>query len=224
MAEMPDTVIREQIAAGSEALGATLAGGQLDRLARLVALLAKWNRAYNLTAVVTPQEMVTHHILDSLAILPWLRGDTLLDVGTGAGLPALVLAIARPRLAVTGLDAVDKKLRFVRQAAIELGLENIHAEHARVEQYRPDRPFAMVVSRAVGRLAELYGLTRRLLAPGGCWLFMKGRCPEAELAELAQRVQGPSARVERLEVPGLGAERHLIILEHIQVQDARGSD
>ncbi len=204
-----DPVIEAAIAQGLEALPFDLDNRQIGQLAALVGLLAKWNRVYNLTAVREPQEMVTRHILDSLVVLPWLRGDSLLDVGTGAGLPGLPLAIARPDLNITLLDSSDKKLRFVRQAAAELKLDRVDIVHARMQTYQPAQPFDMVISRAVSSLAALYRMTQPLLRDGGRFLFMKGTRPDAELEDFehAGRVQ-----IEPLRVPGLNAERHLLIL------------
>ena len=206
-----DPVIEAAIAQGLEALPFDLDNHQIHQLAALVGLLAKWNRVYNLTAVRDPQAMVTRHILDSLVVLPWLRDDSLLDVGTGAGLPGLPLAIACPDLTITLLDSSDKKLRFVRQAAAELELDQVNIVHARMQTYQPAQPFDMVISRAVSSLAALYRMTQPLLRGGGRFLFMKGTRPDAELEDFehAGRVQ-----IERLRVPGLDAERHLLILDN----------
>ncbi|MDR2625375.1 MAG: 16S rRNA (guanine(527)-N(7))-methyltransferase RsmG [Zoogloeaceae bacterium] len=179
-------------------------------------LLLKWNRVYNLTAVKTPEEILTHHLLDSLAILPWLdrvladaapSAASLLDVGSGGGLPGLVLAIARPELPVTLVDAVQKKTAFLHQAASELALKNLTVRHARIESLQGQ--YAAITARAFAGLAEFVGLTRPLLAPNGHWLAMKGQKPDAELAALPAWVQVRA--VQALSVPGLDAERHLII-------------
>ena len=173
-------------------------------------LLAKWNRTYNLTAIHEPERMLTHHILDSLAISPHVGPGPLLDVGSGGGLPGIPLAIMRSDLGVTLVDASQKKCSFMQQAAIDLGLSNVVVCHARVETYKPGQPFAQIVSRAFSDLNEFVRLTRHLLAPGGEWLAMKGLYPHEELAQLA------GARLKhdiRLHVPGLDADRHLIVLE-----------
>ena len=172
-------------------------------------LLLKWNRTYNLTAIRDPEQALAHHILDSLAILPWVGEEPLLDVGSGGGLPGIPLAIARPALAVTLIDAVDKKTSFQRQAAIELGLGNVVALHGRVEALSGS--FAQIVSRAFSDLAAFVGVTRHLLAPGGRWLAMKGLHPVAEMAALPSGVVVDA--VHPLTVPGLDAERHLIVLK-----------
>ena len=204
-----DPAIASAIAQGVEALPFELDSGQVQQLAALVGLLTKWNRVYNLTAVRDPREMVRRHILDSLVVLPWLHGDRLLDVGTGAGLPGLPLAIARPDLDITLLDSSDKKLRFVRQVAAELNLDRVTVVHARMQAYQPAQPFDMVISRAVSSLAELYRLTHHLLRDDGRFLFMKGARPDAELEDFEH---AGSVQIEPLQVPGLDAERHLLIL------------
>jgi len=199
------------IASGARDLGVSLPDGAAARLSAYLALLGRWNRAYNLTAVRDPADMVTRHVLDSLAVLPHLGAGTLLDVGSGAGLPGLVLALARPELEVTLLDSSLKKTRFLRQALAELAVANARVAQARMQEYRPPRSFDMVISRALGRLADLYRDARHLVAPGGRLLFMKGTRPDDELAVLDDAWGAP--RVVRLEVPRLAAERHLIWLE-----------
>jgi len=155
--------------------------------------------------------MVVRHILDSLAVLPYLTAGRLLDVGSGAGLPGIPLAIARPALAVTLLDSNAKKIRFLRQAAAELALDNVEVVQARMQEYQPERAFDMVISRAVSSLDELYRQSQHLLTAGGRMLFMKGALPEAELTAFAPGRE--TLHCERLQVPGLGAERHLLWLD-----------
>jgi 16S rRNA (guanine527-N7)-methyltransferase len=190
-------------------LGAGLDAAARDRLVRYVLLLSRWNRAYNLTAVRDPARMVTRHLLDSLAILPWVTADRLIDVGTGPGLPGLPLAIARPACRVCLLDANGKKVRFLRQAVVELGLDNAEPVQARVESYRPALPFDLVTSRAFAALPEMIAHTRHLLAPEGRWLAMKGPSLGAEVASLPPDVR---CAVETLEVPGDSTPRQLVIL------------
>lgn len=201
----------------SQTLGESLAAMGLAleprRQASLLAyldLLGKWNKTYNLTAIHEPERMLTHHLLDSLVILPHVGPGPLLDVGSGAGLPGIPLAIARPELAVTVTDASQKKCGFMQQAAIELGLANVTVLHVRIEQMRDAAGFPQIVSRAFSDLTEFVQLTRHLLAPGGEWLAMKGLYPNEEIALLkGARVK----RDEKLHVPGLDADRHLIVLE-----------
>jgi len=193
---------------GLNTLGLTLPDGAADRLLAYRDLLYKWNRTYNLTALRDPEQAITHHLLDSLAILPWISADNLLDVGSGGGLPGIPLAIARPDLNVTMVDAVHKKVSFLQQAAIELGLPRVKAIHTRIEDLTGQ--YALISSRAFSELADFVGLTRHLLAPEGRWLAMKGVIPQAEINALPADVQVES--IQPLQVPGLDAERHLIIL------------
>ena len=197
------------LAAGLAELGLDLPDAVQHKLLAFRDLLLKWNRTYNLTALRDPEQVVSHHLLDSLAILPHVGGGALLDVGSGGGLPGIPLAIARPELAVTLVDAVQKKTTFLQQAAIELGLKNVAVHHARVEEMRGQ--YAQISSRAFADLARLVGLTRHLLEPGGRWLAMKGVRPDDEIAALPVGVA--VAAVVPLTVPGLDAERHLLILK-----------
>jgi len=199
-----------QLQAGLTELGLDLDARARDRLLAYLALLGKWNQVYNLTAIREPERMLSHHLLDSLAVLPHIEADRLLDVGSGGGLPGIPLAIARPTLQVTLLEASHKKSAFLQQAAIELGLGNVETLHARAQDYRPARAFPRIISRALSDLAEFVRLTEHLLADGGRWLAMKGVYPDEEIAALeGARV----VRAIRLKVPRLAAERHLIILE-----------
>lgn len=195
--------------AGLSALRLDLDAGARAKLLDYVRLLERWNRVYNLTAVRDTAEMVPRHLLDSLAVLPHLHGERLLDVGSGAGLPGLILAIARPDLEVTLLDASAKRTRFCRQAVAELGLEGVQVVRSRAQDYEGSPPFPCLVSRAVADLPTLVAAARHLLAPLGVLLAMKGRRPDAEIAALPT---GVDARVRRLEVPGLEAARHLVEL------------
>ena len=201
-----------QLAAALKLMGLDLDSTAQNRLMAYLRLIAKWNKTYNLTAIHEPERMLTHHLLDSLAVLPHVKADRLLDVGSGGGLPGIPLAIARPEMRVTLLDASQKKCAFMQQAAIELGLDNVEVGHARVEAFHPQRPYPQIVSRAFSDLSEFVALTRHLLAEGGEWLAMKGIYPNEEIAALK------GARVRRdaaLQVPGLGAERHIIIMEPV---------
>lgn len=191
-----------------QALGYPDAG---EPLVRYVELLERWNHAYNLTAVRDPAEMVQRHILDSAVIKAFLEKGPIADVGTGAGLPGIVLAILRPQLAFTLIDSNGKKTRFCRQAVAELGLGNVAVEQARVEDYLPVERFATVVSRAYASLAEFVSSTRHLLVEGGTFLAMKGAYPHQELNELPDGVR--LVAVHPLSVSGLNAERHLAEME-----------
>jgi 16S rRNA (guanine527-N7)-methyltransferase len=198
---------------GLARLGVVLPEGGREKLAAFLALLAKWNRTYNLTAIREPERMVTHHALDSLAVVPHLparAGLAVLDVGSGGGLPGIPIAIARPDARVVLLDASTKKAAFLAQAAIELPLSNAEAVGARVEDYSPSRKFDVVISRAFADLATFVKLARPHLAPGGTILAMKGVRPDDEIAALPADVGVIAA--PRLDVPGLDGERHLVIL------------
>jgi 16S rRNA (guanine527-N7)-methyltransferase len=204
---------RARLRAGVEALGLQVTAAVLQGLLDYLALLERWNRIYNLTAVRDPQQMVTQHLLDCLAAVPaldrHLKDATarLLDVGSGAGLPGVVLAIMRPHWRVCCVDTVAKKATFIRQAGGELGLTNLDAVHARVEALQGPG-FDVITSRAFASLADFTAMTARHLAPGGCWLAMKGKLPQDEIAALPPEVE--VFHVEQLQVPGLGAQRCLV--------------
>jgi 16S rRNA (guanine527-N7)-methyltransferase len=182
-----------------------------------VALLEKWNRTFQLTAIKDPALAVSHHLLDSLAILPFVDAPTLLDVGSGGGMPGIPLAIACPQLRVVLLDSNSKKTAFLQQVVIELGLTNIAVHCGRVEAYRPAARFARRSPR--GRLpisADLVQLSRHLLQADGHWLAMKGVRPDDEMARLPAEVS--VVGVHRLEVPGVSGERHLVVISSSQAQ------
>lgn len=197
---------------GVAALGLGLTPATLARMLAYSELLLKWNRVYNLTAIRASDQAITHHMLDSLAVLAHLGGiERLADVGSGGGLPGIPLAIARPALAVTSIEAVSKKASFQQQAKIELELANLTVLNERVENVRADPLFDAVISRAFSDLSEFVRLTAHLLRPGGRFLAMKGVYPEAEIASLPAGIRVVEALP--LQVPGLDAERHLIILD-----------
>lgn len=199
------------IASLAEAVGVALTSEQQAKLHAYLGLLQRWNGTYNLTAVREPGAMFTQHLADCLAIVPPLRrhanAGRLLDVGSGGGLPGIVIATALPGWDVTCVDAVAKKAAFVRQAAGSLALANLHARHARVEGLQGE-PFDLITSRAFASLATFTALTRSHLAADGVWMAMKGRMPEDEVAALPATVD--VFHVEQLTVPGLDAERCLI--------------
>ena len=204
--------LAEEIAAGILALGLVLPETAADKLLAYLALLAKWNRTYNLTAVREEREMLTHHLLDSLAVLPYLGTIArLADVGSGAGLPGLPLAIARPTLHLVSIEANQKKAAFQQQAKIELDLANVSIHCRRVEALALAEPVDAVISRAFSSLGEFVRLTAGLLKDGGRLLAMKGLLPEAEIAALPAGWRVAAAHA--LVVPGLAAKRHLIVLE-----------
>ena len=194
---------------GLEAMNIAYSTKQLNCLLEFLGLLQKWNRVYNLTSIDSPVERVRMHLLDSLAVLPYLQGISVLDVGTGAGLPGLPLALFSPDREFTLLDSNAKKTRFVRQAAIELGLANVNVVHERIELFRTSNGFDSILARAFANLPELTGQTIRLLNPGGVILAQKGKLPQDELILLENAV----VEVFSLEIPGIDAERHLIAIK-----------
>jgi len=201
--------LARELDAGLAGLGLQVDARRQAVLLAYLDLLAKWNRTYNLTAIHEPERMLTHHILDSLSIAAHVGAGSLLDVGSGAGLPGIPLAILRPDLEVTLLDASQKKCGFMQQAAIELKLP-VRVVHGRAESLAVPPAYRHIASRAFADLSEFVRLTAHLLAPGGSWLAMKGLYPHEEVAQLK------GARVGRdipLRIPGLEAERHLILLE-----------
>lgn len=208
------TLLHEQLNQGLQALGLALKPAQIQQLLAYLVLLQKWNRTYNLTAVREPQRMVTHHLLDSMSIMPYIVGDTLLDVGSGAGLPGVPLAIARPGLAVTCLDSNAKKTRFMVQAGASLALQNLHVVHQRVEQFHPREKFATLVSRAYASIADMLSATKQLCVPGTRIVVMKGAYPKQELQALPAGFR--LVCVDALQVPGLQAQRHVVVLEALR--------
>lgn len=207
---------RADLERAAQVLGLPLASAQADTLLAYLSLLQRWNATYNLTAVRDPAQMLVQHLVDCLAVVPPLvralgeqGGTRVLDVGSGAGLPGVVIAVLCPAVQVVCVDTVGKKAAFVRQAAMELGLANLQAEHARVETLKQP-PFDLITSRAFASLADFVTLTRHLLAPGGRWMAMKGQRPDAELSSLPPGVRLDA--VEPLAVPGLAAERCLVWL------------
>ena len=201
---------------GVDALGLVLTDAQIGALLEYMALIQKWTRVYNLTAVRDPEEMLTHHVLDSLAVVAPLRGQLqsmgldesirLLDVGAGAGLPGVVLAICCPTMVVHCVDTVAKKAAFIQQAAVSLKLPLLSGIHARVESLTD--PYLVVTSRAFASLADFTLWSKGALAEQGVWMAMKGKNPEAEVAQLPADVA--VFHVEPLAVPGLGAERCIV--------------
>lgn len=200
--------LQEKLHQGLQEVELSLPDDTRSKLLEYLALLQKWNKVHNLTAVREPEEMVTLHLLDSLSVIPHVKGERLLDVGSGAGLPGIPLALCMPNLQVTVLDSSHKKTSFMRQAKAELGIANLEVVCGRVEAYRPSRLFDVVISRAFSDLAEFVGLTKHLGQPQALWLAMKGVYPYEELAQLRTE----PVRVVPLNVPGLNAQRHLVFL------------
>ena len=199
----------QELTVGLARMGLEATSEQQAKLLDYLALLHKWNGTYNLTAIRDPEQMVSNHLLDSLAVLPYLWPQRWLDVGCGAGLPGLVLAVMRPEWSFTLLDSNSKKTGFVQQAAIELGLNNVEVRCERVERWQARQKFDGIISRAFAEAVDFVALTRHLLAEGGHWAAMKG-APEPELARLPSDVL--VERVITLQVPGLEAARSLVVL------------
>jgi len=194
---------------GLDELGLALPEGAQGKFLAYLELLAKWNKTYNLTAIRDPDKMISHHLLDSLAVLPHLPAGLLADVGSGGGLPGIPLAIAQPARRVTLNDANHKKAAFLQQAVIELKLTNAQVHVGRVQAWRPTQRFACVITRGFAELADFISACRHLLAPGGVLAAMKGVFPRAELERVPA---GAECRdVRRLQVPLLEAERHLVL-------------
>jgi 16S rRNA (guanine527-N7)-methyltransferase len=201
--------LRARLDLGLRQLGLELPEEVCVRLIAYIRLLAKWNKAYNLTAVREPREMVTRHLLDSLAVVPHLPPGRIIDVGSGAGLPGIPLALVFPARHFTLLDANGKKSRFLVQARAELGLENVMVVNQRVEQFHPEHPFDCVITRAFASVADILSGSRHLLAGNGQVLAMKGEVPAAELNSLPAGYR--LLEVIPLQVPGLEQEqRHLL--------------
>lgn len=202
-----------ELAPGLQQLQVAASESQLEQLRSYVAYLQKWNRAYNLTSIRSRPEIIVRHLLDSAAVLPHLpAADRLLDVGAGAGLPGLVIAILRPDLQVTLVDSVGKKALFMRHVQRQLALENVNIVEGRAEEMSAETPWPLIISRAFAALGDFIRLTMPLLSADGSWLAMKGRLDTAEQQYLPKGVE--LAAIQRLRVPGLDEERHLLVARH----------
>ena len=208
-----ETSVSSILDSGLNDMGLALDAERRARLVAYLRLLHRWNRVYNLSAVRGPADMVRRHVHDSLTLLPFLRGRTLLDIGSGAGLPGVVLAIARSDLRCVLLDSAAKRIRFLVQCVADLGLENAEPVRARIERWRDARRFSTIVSRATLALPDLWHAGERLLEPDGRALGMRVNAPEeAELAALKGR--GAKCRVVPCHVPGLPGPRHVVVMEY----------
>lgn len=198
-----------QLSDGLHWMQLTLHEAQRAKLLNYLSLLQKWNKIYNLTAVRNPQEMVSRQLLDSLSILPLLRGRNIIDVGTGPGLPGIPLAIASPDISFTLLDSNGKKCRFVEQAIIETGLPNVLVVRGRVEEFRPATRFDMVLCRAFASLPKILDLTSHLFGKGGCLLAMKGALHKEEITAAEARCK--SVKIFPLKLAGTVGQRHAVV-------------
>lgn len=199
---------RNILVSGTTALNLNVTEQQIQQLLDFIKLIEKWNKAYNLTAIRNREEMVRLHILDSLAILPHLEGQRIIDIGTGAGLPGIPLAICVPERRFMLLDSNAKKTRFVQQVILELKLKNVEVLHSRVENYRPEQVYDSVLARAFASLADIVKLTAHLVGKEGVLLAMKGQNLDAELAEISAKKS-----VISISVPGTDVERCLVRIE-----------
>lgn len=206
----------EELTQGAATLGVALDARQHELLMGYLALLIKWNKAYNLTAVRNPDEMVSRHLLDSLSVVPFVaeHGNDWLDVGSGGGMPGVPLAILFPERRFTLLDSNGKKTRFLTQVKLELGLDNLGVVNARVEAFRPEQPFAGIVSRAFSALEDFANWTRHLGDRDTHWLAMKGLRPDDELARMPDDFKVEAEHT--LAVPGCQGQRHLLILRRTE--------
>ncbi len=205
--------LESRLSAGLGKLGLALAPGQVAALEALVAELADWNTRVNLTAITDPAEVVDKHLLDSLAVLPWLRGHTVADVGSGAGFPGLPLAIADPERRYTLIESTGKKVKFMRHVVERLALPNVEVLQGRAEALKPSPAFDTVISRALGSLSDFVRVAGHLAGRGGRLLAMKGKVPEAEIRALG--VGWKALAVHAVRVPGLEAERCLVELARV---------
>jgi 16S rRNA (guanine527-N7)-methyltransferase len=200
----------EELTVGARELGIELNESQHNQLLAYLALLIKWNKAYNLTAVRNPDEMVSRHLLDSLSIMSFIDGERWLDVGSGGGMPGIPMAILFPGKKITVLDSNGKKTRFLTQVKLELKLDNLEVIHSRAEAFTPQRPFEGIISRAFSSLEDFTQWTRHMGDAGTRWLAMKGLHPADELVALPADFRLDSAQA--LAVPGCQGQRHLLIL------------
>jgi 16S rRNA (guanine527-N7)-methyltransferase len=200
----------EELTVGARELGIELSESQHSQLLAYLALLIKWNKAYNLTAVRNPDEMVSRHLLDSLSVMSFIDGERWLDVGSGGGMPGIPMAILFPGKKITVLDSNGKKTRFLTQVKLELKLDNLEVIHSRAEAFTPQRPFEGIISRAFSSLEDFTQWTRHMGDAGTRWLAMKGLHPADELVALPADFRLDSAQA--LAVPGCQGQRHLLIL------------
>lgn len=209
-----DTVkLNEILLQGCEKLALDITTEQADKLTGYVQRIDKWNKAYNLTSVRDPKQMMVKHILDSLAVTRFVSGKRVIDVGTGPGLPGMPLAIMLPDIEFTLLDSLGKRVRFMKQCAFELGLTNVTPVHSRVEEHEPAQPYDIVLSRAFASLKDMLHWCQHLVDSSGVFFALKGQFPQSEIDEVSDHFQIGS--VEALSVPDLTGERHLVTIRKV---------
>ena len=206
----PDSHIETQLCQGLEQLNVEFKSDQIDKLMQYLNLLSKWNKTHNLTAITDPQEMLTLHLLDSLSILSAIKGSQLLDVGSGAGLPGIIIAMFFPDIKVYSIDTRGKKIQFQTLAASSLGLSNYFPVHERVEKFQSNQLFDQIICRAFSSLENFVLWTKHLIAVDGEWLAMKGQIPESELLELKNSQNLTPDSIEKIQLPNFDGERHLL--------------
>ena len=208
--------MRDRLEAGLKNLDIDASPSQVQTMLDFLDVLMKWNNTHNLTAITDPVAMIDQHLLDSLSILPFIKGPSLLDVGSGAGFPGVVIAIMRPDIQVSSIDTRGKKIQFLTLASSTLGLENFHPIQSRVEKFVSSVSYAQIISRAFSSLDNFIALTKHLISEGGEWLAMKGQLPEAELVELQQTQNLSPIKVDALVLPNYIGERHLLTFKSIE--------
>ena len=209
-----DTVkLNEILLQGCEKLALNITTEQAEKLTGYVQRIDKWNKAYNLTSVRDPEQMMVKHILDSLAVTRFVSGKRVIDVGTGPGLPGMPLAIMLPDIEFTLLDSLGKRVRFMKQCAFELGLTNVTPVHSRVEEHEPAQPYDIVLSRAFASLKDMLHWCQHLVDSSGVFFALKGQFPQSEIDEVSDHFQIGS--VEALSVPDLTGERHLVTIRKV---------
>ena len=213
MSRIDTAKLNDILMQGSESLSLTLTEQQAEKLVGYVERIDKWNKAYNLTSVREPEQMMVKHILDSIAVAPFIDGKTIIDVGTGPGLPGIPLSVMLPDSSFTLLDSLGKRVRFMKQCAFELGLNNVTPVHSRVEDHKPDQPYDIVLSRAFASLKDMLHWCEHLVDSSGVFVALKGQFPQREIDEVSDHFRIES--VKALLVPELEGERHLVNIRKV---------
>ncbi|MEG3765797.1 16S rRNA (guanine(527)-N(7))-methyltransferase RsmG [Alteromonas sp. 14N.309.X.WAT.G.H12] len=213
MSSVDPNKLNDILISGCEKLQLGVSGLQAEQLVNYVLNMHKWNKAYNLTSVRDPEQMMVKHILDSLAVTPFITANKVIDVGTGPGLPGMPLAILHPSVSFTLLDSLGKRVRFMKQCAYELGLSNVSPVHSRVEEHIPESPYDIVLSRAFASLKDMLHWCQHLVDSSGVFLALKGQFPQSEIDEVSDHFQIES--VSELKIPDLIGERHLVTIRKV---------